>query len=82
MGHFYVYWDKGENNYGHYYTKHHTPAQYVKMRTIALNNPHDTKYHSSKVVLVVPRRLNKRTTTITVNGKLKTVNRKEKTVIY
>ena len=25
IGHFYVYWDKGENNYGDYYTKQHPP---------------------------------------------------------
>ena len=81
MGHFYVYWDKGENNYGDYYTKHHPPAQYVKMRPIVLNNPHDTRYHSSKGVLVVPRRLNKRATTKTVIGNNITVNGKPKTVI-
>ena len=51
------------------------------MRPIVINNPPDTKYHSSKGVLVVLGRLNKRATTITVNGKHKTVNGKEKTVI-
>ena len=81
MGHFYVYWDKDENNYGDYYTKHHPPAQYVNMRPIVLNNPPDTKYHFSKGVLVVPRRLNKRATTITIKGKHKTVNGKEINVI-
>ena len=81
MGHFYVYWEKGENNYRDYYTKHHPPPHYVKMRTIVLKNPPDAKYHSSKGVLVVPRRLKKRATAITVNGKNTTVNGKEKTVI-
>ena len=81
MGHFYVYWDKGENNYGDYYTKHHPPEQYVKMRPIVLNNPPDTSYHSRKGVLVVPRRLNKRATTKTVIGNNITVNGQTKTVI-
>ena len=61
--------------------KHHPPQHYVKMRPIVLNNPPDTKYHSSKGVLVVPRRLKKRATTITVSSKNITVNGKEKTVI-
>ena len=71
MGHFYIYWDKGEGNLGDYYTKHHPPWHQFKMRPIVLNNPSGTQYYSSKGVLVVPRRRPNRPSKITVS-KVKT----------
>ena len=56
QGQFHVYWDRGEDNLGDYYTKHHPPWHQFKMCPKVLNNPPGTKYHSSKGVLVVPRR--------------------------
>ena len=56
QGQFHIYWDKGENNLGDYYTKNHPPWHQFKMRPRVLNNPPGTKYYSSKGVLVVPRR--------------------------
>ena len=56
QGQFHIYWDKGENNFGDYYTKHHPPHHQHKMRPKVLNNPPGTKYYSGKGVLVVPRR--------------------------
>ena len=56
QGQFYIYWDKGENNIGDYYTKQHPPWHQYNMRPVVLNNPLDTKYYSGKGVLVVPRR--------------------------
>ena len=56
QGQFYIYWDKGENNIGDYYTKQHPPWHQYNMRPVVLNNPLDTKYYSGKGVLVVPHR--------------------------
>ena len=56
QGQFHIYWDKGENNFGDCFIKHHPPHHQYQMRPKVLNNPPGTKYYSGKGVLVVPRR--------------------------
>ena len=82
LGQFYIYWDKGEGNLGDYYTKNHPPWHQFKMRPIVLNNPLDTKYYSSKGVLVTSRRRPVRPVKITANRPTRiTVDQLRKTVI-